>query len=177
MDYESCEMLKAIRSRHPSEFGKACQVLLAITCCRLGFRNVVERRSQGVDIDARSHPAFADYSFEVKTTHSSSVSIGTKDVEGLEAKAKDSFRTAYAVLRPGLLSDWIIAGSKGIPAGNIPLGRFEARELPDIQCQVRRVFPHVLKEHAAEILRIARNEVQGYLQKCLADEKRKCRQR
>ncbi|MBI4456893.1 MAG: hypothetical protein HY644_13485 [Acidobacteria bacterium] len=173
MDAATFDWLERIRGRHPTEFGKACQILLAISFCHLGFGRVVERSVQGVDIDISDHPTLPNFSIEVKTTLNDTLQIGHKDIKGLEMRAKDGYETAFAVLRLGLLSDWIIARAKGIPAGGIPIGRLETRALPNLQNELNRVFPQVVADYAREILRKQRNEVQVYLQRSLANEKQK----
>jgi len=173
MDAATFYRLKRISERHPREFGKICQILLAICFCRLGFRRVVERSVQGVDIDISDHLTFPNFSIEVKTTLNNTVQIGQKDIKGLEIKAKDGYETAFAVLRLGLLSDWIIAKAKGILAGEILIGRFETRVIRGLQNEVNGEFPHVVGDYANEILRKRTTQVQAYLQKCLANEKQK----
>src|SRR5438445_13347170 len=98
MDAATYDRLQRIRKRHPSEFGKVCQILLAISCCRLGFTRVIERSVQGVDIDASEHTTLPNFSIEVKTTLTDKVQIGQKDIEGLAAKAKDGYETVFAGL-------------------------------------------------------------------------------
>ena len=88
MDPTTFDNLQEIRRRHPIEFGKICQILLAIACVRVGFRRVVERCVQGVDIDAGEHATFPNLSIEVKTTLSGKIHIGQKDIEGLAGRAK-----------------------------------------------------------------------------------------
>lgn len=68
MDTVTFDSLNEIHARHPKEFGKVCQILLAIAFYRLGFRRVVERSVQGVDIDISDHATFTPFSIEVKTT-------------------------------------------------------------------------------------------------------------
>lgn len=177
MDTATFDMLKRMRERHPTEFGKVCQILLAMSFCRLGFRRVVERSVQGVDIDISDHSTWHNFSIEVKTTLDNTVQIEEKDVEGLEIKAKDGYETAYAVLRLGLFSDWIIAKAKGIPACEIRIGRLETRAIPSLQNELNGEFPRVVAEYAMEILKKPRNEVQAYLQECLIYEKQKVVQR
>lgn len=177
MDAGTFDRLKRVRERHPTEYGKVCQILLAISFCRLGFKRVVERSVQGVDIDVSEHSTFPNFSIEVKTTLSDTVQIGQKDIKGLEIKAKDGYEAAFAVLRLGLFSDWLIAKAKGIPDGDIMIGRLETRAIPNLQNEINQEFPHVVTDYAGEILKKRTSEVQAYLQRCLANEKHKAVQK
>ncbi len=173
MEVATFDWLNRMRSRHAKEFGKACQLLVAISFCRAGFHRIDERSVQGVDLDIGYHGAFPNFALEVKTTEHDKVKIGEKDVDGLAAKAQDGYKTAFVVLRLGLLSDWVVAKAKGLCAGEIPIGRLEARAIPDLQKELNREFPHVVADYAPELLKKPTGEAQEYLQACLAIEKRK----
>lgn len=158
------------RSRKDNGFGKACQLLLAITFCRLGFQ-VQNHCSEGVDIDIWDHYQFPHFSIEVKTTIKNTVQLGKKDVEEWEKKAREGYETAFAVLRIELLSEWLIAKAKGIPAGNIPLGRLQVRAIPELQNEVNLEFPLVVAKYGTEILKRQTEDALTYLDKCLEKEK------
>src|SRR5438045_6882388 len=85
MDPATFDNLQEIRRRHPIEFGKICQILLAIACVRVGFRRVVERCVQGVDIDAGEHATFPNLAIEVKTT------LSGKGITGLRAEESSRY--------------------------------------------------------------------------------------
>jgi hypothetical protein len=176
LDPLTFDLLERIRHRHKTEFGKICQILLAISFCKLGFKQVVEKSVQGVDIDINDHPIFPKLSIEVKTTAENTVIIEPKDVQGLKVKEKEGYEIAYAVLRLGVLSDWIIAKGKGIPAGKIAIGRLQRREISDLQNKIREVFPEVVAKYQNEILQKSNKNVLNYLQTCLSKEKEKAAQ-
>ncbi|WP_373525208.1 hypothetical protein [Nostoc sp.] len=148
MDVYTYDALKKIslhlnaKSKKDNGFGKTCQILLAITFCRLGFK-VENYLSQGVDIDIWNHSQYPNFSVEVKTTIKGTVQLGEKDVEGLRKKEYEGYKTAFAVLLRDSLSGWLIVNAKGIKYGNIPLTRLNTptRVLPDLQKEVNQVFP------------------------------------
>lgn len=171
------DYLKAIqqhlnkKSKKDNGFGKTCQILLAIAFCRLGYQ-VKNHCSEGVDIDIWHPSNSSSYSIEVKTTSKNTVQLGQKDVEDWEKKSREGYKTAFAVLRIELLSDWIVANAKGIPTGNIPLGRLQSRAIPELQEEVKGKFPEVLADYATNILNKPQEDVLAYLDKCLEKEKK-----
>ena len=177
MDSVTFDYLKAIgqhlnkKSKKDNGFGKTCQILLAIAFCRLGYQ-VKNHCSEGVDIDIWHPSNSSSYSIEVKTTSKNTVQLGHKDVEDWEKKSREGYETAFAVLRIELLSDWIIAQAKGIPTGNIPLGRLQSRAIPQLQEEVKAKFPEVLADYASNILNMPQEDVLAYLDKCLEKEKK-----
>jgi len=162
------------KSKKDNGFGKTCQILLAITFCRLGFQ-VKNYSSQGVDIDIWNHSQYPNFSVEVKTTIKDSVQLGEKDVEGLKKKEDEGYKTVFAVLPINSLSGWLIVNAKGIiKSSNIPLTRLnnKTRILPDLQKEVNQVFPKVIADYEIEILRRVSDDVLMYLDKNLEKEKR-----
>ncbi|MEH2335043.1 hypothetical protein [Nostoc sp.] len=179
MDVDTYDALKKIslylntKSKKDNGFGKACQILLAITFCRLGFK-VENYFSQGVDIDIWNHSQYPNFSVEVKTTIKGTVQLGEKDVQGLKKKEDEGYKTAFAVLLIDSLSGWLIVNAKGIKYGNIPLTRLnnQTRILPDLQKEVNQVFPKVIADYEIEILRRVSDDILMYLDKNLEKEKR-----
>ena len=161
-------------SRKDSGFGKICQVLLAITFCRLGFQ-VKNHSSQGVDIDIWNHSTFPNFSIEVKTTIKNTVHLGDKDLKDWNKKASEGYETAFAVLQIKLLSDWIIAPAKGIRPGTIQIVRLQskAQAMPELQNEVNQTFPKVVADYVGEIQNMPTEEILVYLEKCLDKEKLK----
>jgi hypothetical protein len=178
MDVYTYDTLKKIwlhlnaQSKKDNGFGKACQILLAITFCRLGFK-VENYFSQGVDIDIWDHSQYPKFSVEVKTTIKGTVQLGEKDVEGLKKKEGEGYKTAFAVLPINSLSGWLIVNAKGIKYGNIPLTRLNTptRVLPDLQKEVNQVFLKVIADYESEILRSVSGDILMYLEKNLQKEK------
>lgn len=177
MDSVTFDNLKAIgqhlnkKSKKDNGFGKTCQILLAITFCRLGYQ-VKNHCSEGVDIDIWHPSKSSSYSIEVKTTSKNTVRLAEKDVEDWEKKSREGYETAFAVLRIELLSNWIVAPAKGIRAGNMPLGRLQNRAIPQLQEEVNGKFPEVLADYATNILNKPQEDVLAYLDKCLEKEKK-----
>jgi hypothetical protein len=127
---------------------------------------------QGVDLELGDHCALPKFAIEVKTTRYDKVTIAKKDVAGLEAKARDGYKTGFAVLKLGPLREWIVAQGNGLRAGSIRLGRLETRAIEDLQRELNQEFPEVVAEYAIGILSRPTAEVQEYLLDCLLKEKR-----
>ena len=92
-------------------YGKLVQKLLAIAFLEAGAQRVTERGVQGIDLEV----ALADgrqLALEVKTSEPGapgSVAFGTKDIQGLDARAEEGYVPYFAVLGNRLLDDWILA--------------------------------------------------------------------
>jgi hypothetical protein len=179
MDSVTFDNLKTIqqhlnkKSKKDNGFGKTCQILLAIAFCRLGYQ-VKNHCSEGVDIDIWHPSKSSSYSIEVKTTSKNTVQLGQKDVEDWEKKSREGYKTAFAVLRIELLSDWVVANAKGISAGNVPLRRLQSKDrvIPELQEEVNGKFSEVLADYATNILNKPQEDVLAYLDKCLEKEKK-----
>lgn len=153
------ETLKRIRDKHgPSEFGKIAQKLLAIALSRLCFE-VKERSVQDVDIEAVKDGL--KYWLEVKTTDKNEIIIGEKDLNGLnQCKLLHGGVTGFAVLKISLLSDWIIASSRGIESGAVRIGRFSTRRIWPLQDEINKLFPPIVKELGNQILFATKGQAQ-----------------
>lgn len=81
----------------------------------------------------------------------------------MQVRNRDGYETAFAILRLGLLSEWIIAKAKSIPAGDIRIGRFEVHAIRDLQDRVNEAFPSVVADHARELLMKRTAEVEEAL--------------
>jgi hypothetical protein len=170
MDAVAFHLVEQIRKRHGTgEFGKVAQKLLAIVFCRLGFSHIEERGVQGVDIDVGNDGA--KYAVEVKTTARDTVVVGEKDVSGLLRRAEDGYRPAFAVLRVGLLSDWLISSAENINPGTVRVGRFTTQPIQSLQYDVNRLFATVVKDYGQRILEAQRSQAQAVAHKFLETER------
>lgn len=142
------DVIGKIQKRHVSESGKVIQKLLALTLVRLGYDHLEERSVQGVDIDVIKNETGERHSFEVKTSKTHDVSIGKKDIDGLEAREEDGYKTYFAILCFPLCftEGWII-----IPASSVKEGRYSAMGLlrkrdKELSELVNSVFPDVVED-------------------------------
>ncbi|MBA7509584.1 hypothetical protein ES705_01542 [subsurface metagenome] len=169
MEAKVFETLRRIRDKHgPGEFGKIAQKLLAIAFCRLSFE-VKERSVQDVDIEAVKDDL--KYWLEVKTTNKDEVIIGEKDANGLnQCKLLHGGVTGYAVLKIGLLADWIISSSSNIKPGAVRIGRFSVRRILPLQDDINKVFPSIVKEFGNQILSATKGQAQFVADRLLKEE-------
>lgn len=169
MDPIVFETLRQIRDKHgPREFGKIAQKLLTIALCRLCFE-VKERSVQDVDIEAVKNDL--KYWLEVKTTDKDEVTIGEKDVSGLEqCELLHGGVTGYAILKVSLLSDWIVASSKNIKSGAVRIGRFSTRRILPLHDDINKVFPSIVKEFGNQVLSASKGKAQFVTDRLLKEE-------
>lgn len=171
MKPQAFEELRQIRDKHgASEFGKIAQKLLATALCRLCF-TVEERAIQGVDIDAVKEQL--RYSLEVKTTLRDEVTIGEKDLRGLEQRTQDGYMTGFAILKVSLLSNWVLARSDNIAPGTVRIGRLSSQRILPLQDDVNGIFSAVVEEYGRDILSTDRGQGQAVADRILQREKTK----
>ncbi len=162
---ETKTMLQDVQKRHPKEYGKVAQKLLALTFERIGFEVNEERAIQGVDIDVISKETGEKLSIEVKTSRDGSVTIGAKDVEGLKSRKKDHYGILYAVLSmPYCLGEgWIVVPADGIGKGSHAVLRLARRKVPELCDGINGAFPEVVREVYPDLMRCSRGNALGML--------------
>jgi hypothetical protein len=164
MKAEAHRRLLALREAQGTEHGKLVQKLLAIAFLDAGAVRLVERAVQGIDLEV----TLADgrrVALEVKTTEGSAVSLGSKDLEGLEARRQEGFAPYVAALGPRLLDEWVFARLEreeiraGVPCPTTLLRAWRDRDLERV---VADTFPAAVVAHASAAARggqAALNEV------------------
>jgi len=163
------ETLRQIRNKHGhGEFGKIAQKLLAIALCRLCF-TVAERAIQGVDIDAVREDL--RYSFEVKTTDKDEITIGEKDIRGLQQRTQDGYKIGFAVLRVSLLSNWVLASGDNILPGTVRIGRFKTQSILPLEEEVNEAFSVAVQEYGRDILSADKGQGQMVADRILSRER------
>jgi hypothetical protein len=108
MRLEAHRSLARLREAVGMDHGKCVQKLLALAFLEAGATRVTDRGVQGIDLEV----TLADgrrVALEVKTTEGEAVSLGPKDLEGLESRRAEGFAPYVAVLGPHLLDDWVFA--------------------------------------------------------------------
>jgi hypothetical protein len=128
MRRETFEGLQRLTAAVGQEYGKLVQKLLAIAWLEAGAERLIERSTQGIDlevtIDGRR------LALEVKTTQEGALRFGAKDLAGLAARREEGYEPYFAVLGSSLLDTWIFA-------------RFHEGELPsgaDLSCTRLRPY-------------------------------------
>jgi len=148
------DCLRQLRAKYgPGVYGKIAQKLLALAFYEAGFRHVVERGVQGVDIDVASS-AEEKYALEVKTTDGESITISNENIEALRERAKDGYVPLIAALRMQLFEDWMFGKIPlgQLRAGSLPLRRLRAYRLRALETLVCPAFEAVVKQHFTAVL-------------------------
>ncbi len=118
MKHETHGKLARLRADVGREYGKLAQKLLAIAFLETGVEKLVERSTQGIDLEMAI--AGERCVFEVKTSASDAVRLTPKDLDGLDRLVEDGARVYLAVLTNGPFEDWILA--RYVP-GEFPSGK------------------------------------------------------
>lgn len=148
MKYQTHEKLEKLRAEVGKEYGKLVQKLLAIAFLETDVKKLVERSSQGIDLQLEI--AGERYVFEVKTSEGDSIRLGAKDLEGLDRHVEERAKAYWAVLINGPFEDWILA--RYVP-GEFPtatdLTSFPFRAHRDLclEERIHKVFEIVVDAH------------------------------
>ena len=108
MKYEVHRRLIELSQETDKEYGKLIQKLLAIAFCKAGAVRLIERSTQGIDLEV-TLPDKRRIALEVKTTQDQSVKFGKKDLDGLASQAEAGLDPYFALLGSQLLDEWILA--------------------------------------------------------------------
>jgi Holliday junction resolvase len=170
MRWDVLSMLKRIEGRWPYDFPKIIENLLAISFDRArGGFDVVSRSVQCVDIEMIG--GGNKYALEVKTTTGCSVSIDTKDVEGLKQKAKnDGYAPLIGAIRLGILENWVIARADHLQVGDYTPQRLALDSVPELESIAEVQFEKAVLELGDSILDPREGSPLGYLDSVLANE-------
>ena len=146
---QTYRLLTDLREKTGKEYGKLVQKLLAIAFLESGVDELVDRCVQGIDLEVKI--AGTRYAFEVKTSETDQVTLGRKDLEGLDRQLRDGAEPFVAVLCGGWLDDWIFARyfPDELPAGKkITSFRLRAYRDAGLEHRIRATFDRVVAEHA-----------------------------
>jgi len=141
--------LEEIRNRTGREYGKLLQKLLAIALLESGVDRLVDRCTQGIDLEVQL--AGKRYAFEVKTTEEDRITLGKKDLEGLDRQLTDGAEAYVVVLGGGLLDEWMFVRyypgelSPARKLSTFQLRAFRDRELEE---RLRGPFEEAVARHA-----------------------------
>jgi len=141
--------LEEISRAKGQEFGKIVQKLLAIAFLEAGASRLIERSTQGIDLEID----LADgrrLALEVKTSQSEKVSFGAKDIKGLCERRREGRAPYLALLGPRGLDDWIFArfvDGEILPAKDYALTALRAYRDTDLEDSVRETFAAAVIAH------------------------------
>ena len=149
MNPQTHRMLQDIRSRTGKEYGKLLQKLLGIAFLDSEVERLVDRCTQGIDLEVQL--GGARLAFEVKTSEEDQITLGKKDLEGLQRQLDDGAEAYVAVLGGGLLDSWLFVRYS---PGELPSGRklstFQLRPYRNRELEERilRPFEEAVARHA-----------------------------
>ncbi|MCP5068686.1 MAG: hypothetical protein GY946_19160 [bacterium] len=118
MKHGTHQGLERLRAEVGSEYGKLVQKLLAAAFLETEVRKLVERSTQGIDLEMEI--AGERCVFEVKTSESDSIRLSAKDIEGLDRLVEDGASVYLAALMNGPLESWVLAR---YTPGEFPAGK------------------------------------------------------
>jgi hypothetical protein len=148
MRQETHQKLEKLRNEVGREYGKLVQKLLAVTFLETDALKLVERSTQGIDLEMEI--AGERCVFEVKTSESDAVRLTPKDIEGLDRLVEDGARVYLAVLTNGPFEDWILA--RYLP-GEFPTGKnlssfpFRAHRDRELEHRILSTFDRVVDQY------------------------------
>lgn len=108
MKHEVYRRLSELSEASDKEYGKLIQKLLAIAFCKAGAIRLVERSTQGIDLEV-TLPDERRIAVEVKTAQDQSVKFSRKDLDGLASQTEAGLEPYLALLGSQLLDEWILA--------------------------------------------------------------------
>ncbi len=146
--------LGKLYDKHPTEFGKIIQKILALALKDLGYQLVEERTVQGVDIDIIHTTTGEKKAIEVKTCLHREVSIGPKDTDGLSRRTGDGYRSYLAILSLPLSVSlgWLVVPADGFEAGRYGVLSLNSRRDGKFSEAVNQVFERRFEAMADELL-------------------------
>ena len=146
------DLLKRLHDRYrPRRFGVLTQKLLAISYRFAGFRHVIERGVQGVDVDAAN--GFEErYATEVRTTVTDSVPFHQKDADGLASRGQDGYQSRLAVLQLRPLSEWYVVYAERLKVGNQLIESLRPYRDRELEQRLRPHFDQAVEDHFDDAL-------------------------
>lgn len=170
MRLEVHRRLEEMRTALGMEFGKCVQKLLALAFLQAKAKRLTDRGVQGIDLEVTLENG-RRVAVEVKTTEGSKLSVGDKDLRGLDARREEGCEPFLAVLGPHLLDDWIFArvmrgeirAQEQIPT--ILLRAYRDRALEAV---VAETFPAVVLAHGAAAAAGGQGPLDALLRACPA---------
>jgi len=148
------EQLRRLGTETGKEYGKLVQKLLAIAFLEEGVDELIERSTQGIDLEVSL--AGKRYAFEVKTCEGGSITLGKKDLEGLDRQHASGLATYVPVLGDRPTDEWIFV--RYVP-GELPAAKklslfgLRAYRDRDLEQRITRAFERATLKHAATAAR------------------------
>lgn len=154
-EYRAFVLLEKLLERHgATEFGRICQVFLALTLKERGFQVPYCQLTGRPDIVATRGKK--GYRIEVKASTGPEVSITEKDLEGIIDSS--GYKPVMAVLSfPEARTRWIIADAKHLKAGKFDKAMLEICSVKGLETEVNKIFGNIVEKYYEDAIKGSRN--------------------
>jgi hypothetical protein len=149
MKHEVYRRLSELSEVSEKEYGKLIQKLWAIAFCKAGAVRLIERSTQGIDLEV-TLPDERRIALEVKTAQDQSVKFGKKDLDGLASQADAGLEPYFALLGSQLLDEWVLArcyAGEIKPNQQYRLTQLRAYRDKELEDSIREHFDEAVLEH------------------------------
>ena len=149
MKVQTLQKLRQLRKKYDSgPFGKIAQKLLALSFDEMGYTHIVERPSEGVDIDVAGE-AGRKFAVEVKTTDGLSISLSPDNIQSLRERVRDGYLPVIAALRLAVFENWILAGVPldELSTGQVLIDGLRAYRMSKVEQVLGPAFEQVVEKH------------------------------
>lgn len=164
MNQQVHEKLRALSAEKGKEYGKLVQKLLAIAFLESGAEGLIERSIQGIDLEVRL--AGRRLALEVKTCEGGSLTLGKKDLDGLDRQCAEGLETYVPVLGDRPTDDWIFVRYAPLElpsAKQLSLFKLRAYRDRELEARIARAFEAAVLTHAAVAAREGQSGLDGVL--------------
>lgn len=145
VEYRAFILLERLLMKHgPTEFGRICQVLLALTLKERGFQVPYCQLAGRPDIVATRNTD--GYRIEVKAYTKSEVTIGEKDLDGVIDSSR--YQPIIAVLSfPEARTRWIMANARRLEAGRFNKSMLKTYSIRTLEKEVNKIFGNIVEKY------------------------------
>lgn len=164
MNADAHQKLRALSAERGKEYGKLVQKLLAIALLESGADALIDRSTQGIDLEVTV--AGRQLALEVKTCEGGTLSLGKKDLDGLDRQHAEGLETYIPVLGDRSTDDWIfVRYTPGeLPsAKQLSLFKLRAYRDHDLESRIAKEFERAVLKHAAVAAREGQSGLDGVL--------------
>ena len=154
MNAATHELLTRLSEETGKEYGKLVQKLLAIALLEAGADRLIDRATQGIDLEVDL--AGRRLALEVKTCEGGSLTLAKKDLDGLNRQVADGREAFVPALGDRPTDEWVFGRyTPGeLPGGKkISLFQLRAYRDRDLERRVAREFDRAVQAHAATAAR------------------------
>lgn len=142
--YRTFTLLSELEKKHgASEFGRICQILLGLTFKELGFHVPICQLSGRPDM--RAEKGRERYEIEIKAPVGNEITLKDDDLESVKVHG---YKHIIATLTyPEPESKWIAVDADKLEAGKLPKSYLLLHSIKELEKQINRTFPEVIKKY------------------------------